>query len=73
MRQADGVLALNCVESERLRGGFKVAEVEIRNRCGSTIQTVGSCLKGSAQVQADCPFRGAYILQHLLDNDLDGG
>ena len=55
---ANAATAAHCLQSRRLKGGFNVADVQIRNTCGYPIVVKGACLGTS--FKANYPYKGTY-------------
>lgn len=55
---ANAATAAHCLQSRRLKGGFNVADVQIRNTCGFSINVKGACLGTS--FKANYPYKGTY-------------
>ena len=55
---ANAATAAHCLQSRRLKGGFNVADVQIRNTCGFSINVKGACMGTS--FKANYPHKGTY-------------
>ena len=50
--------AAQCIKRRRLKGGFNVADHEIKNTCSQKIEVTLACIKG--RYYANYPVKGAY-------------
>ena len=55
---ANAAVAAHCLQSRRLKGGFNVADVQIRNGCSFSINVQGAC-RGTS-FKANYPYEGTY-------------
>ena len=55
---ANAATAAHCLQSRRLKGGFNVADIQIRNTCGYPVVVRGACMGTS--FKANYPYKGTY-------------
>ena len=64
---ASAATAAHCLQSRRLKGGFNVADLEIRNTCGYSINVSGAC--SGTSFKANYPYKGTYSPYESLGLD----
>lgn len=64
---ANAATAAHCLQTRRLKGGFNVADNELRNTCGFAINVSGACVGSS--FTANYPYKGTYSLHDNMGLD----